>query len=700
MVCRRRNPRRRITARLVARLAFAMLLALRFGAATAAQDLDLHVGPVDREGGHQTAQEAVREPSVPRVAVLPQRVAEGGRFAVTIEIEPVDAGLVEVEEPDYPPGVTRVGGVQVTSRAGRPADTRSTQIRVDFQAARAGRWIIEPFSVRTPLHDYITEPAVVEIALRDDPSTVPYDLEWRLHSDPIIEGQSVAVTLDMVNVTEFTFPEQISVQPPSGALFEEVQGVGEIESARYGDVELFRVPVASYLLTPSAAGSLTLPVAEIRAFGLTRRAAAKALTIEPLPEGAGESAAVGDFSFRSHLSHSEIGLDEAIELAMQVRGVGNLGFLQFPEVSAEGLVVSETETSEDMLAGPGGYIGTRAQIVRMRPTGPGEFRVTVGPFSWYDPQRRIVRRETARAYPVRVVDRSEAAPAQGRQLPPLLSAEQVRRAAPLDLFRLPGTYLTTMPGLIMVTVVIYVRRRRREGIALFSVVLLLGAGILIPAPSEERLEQLSAHYDEGEYTEAHRVALQLLQEMPGHPGLLYNSGVTAFAAHEHAHSVLYLRQALVMRPLFGQARETLKIVEGELGLDRQYALPRAVHPDVPLIAALMLFYVLAVLLVIPPRRRRAGYAISVIVALFSLAGTLSLFGYSLYVRQQPAAIVGPQTAGLKRIPEEGAQIWLNLEAGTAVRPLASRNDYTLIRTGYGLDGWMRAEYLLQHGEPR
>ncbi len=637
---------------------------------------------------------AAESAAVP-TSVMPPRVAEGNRFSIMVEIEPVDAALVEVVEPEYPAALGRVGGVQVTTRDARSAELRSTQVRLDFQGNQAGRWIIDPLTIVTPQREYVTRPTLVEIALRNQPDLVPFDIEWRVHSDTVVEGQSVAVTLDMIRVTEVTFPDQISVQPPSGALFEEAPGVGEIESTRYGDIELFRVPVASYLLTPSASGALTLPPAEIAAFGLSRRAAALNLSVEPLPEGTGDTGAVGSFRFSSHIDHAEIGQDETVEVRMLLQGVGNLGFLQFPSVSAEGLVVSDSESSERFLSGPRGYVGARTQTIRLRPTAAGDFRISVAPFVWYDPESRTIHREAARTFPVRVVDRSEAVPVEPPQLPQLLSAEQIRRVSTLDLFRLPGTYLTTMPGLIMVTVVIYVRRRRRESIALFSVVLLLGAGMLIPAPDTEQLARVAEHYQQGEWAEAYEVSQQLLQQAADHPGLLYNAAVTAFAADHHARSVFLLRRALVMRPLFQQARETLAVVEDELGLNRQYALRRSVHPDAPLIASLILFYVLAVLVVIPAERRKAGYAISVIVALLCLGGSLATFGYALYARQEPLAIVGPDAAELRRIPEQEAETWLTLPPGTAVHPLASRENHTLIRTGYGLDGWMLAEHLLQ-----
>ncbi|TVR05257.1 MAG: hypothetical protein EA403_03230 [Spirochaetaceae bacterium] len=642
------------------------------------------------------AAQGLAEDPEPLVAVVsPQRVREGERILIGVELPPTDASLVRVEEPAYPAGVRRATGVQVVSRGGGPTGPRATSAQIELQAIQAGRWIIPPIGFETPSGRFITEHLLVEISLRDNIERIPFELQWRVHRDPVLEGQSVAVTLEMVNVTEFTFPESISVQPPTGALFEEAQGIGEISASMFGTVELFRFPVASFLLTPSAAGSIVLPAAEIQALGFTRRAPAITVPVRSLPEGAQETGAVGNFSFSAELTTREIGMDETAELVVRVAGTGNLGFLQFPDLRTEGFVVADTVTEDRFVAGPSGFTGERVRTVSLRPTGTGSFRIEVDAFSWLDPESMAIRRQPAQNFVVRVLEDAPQVDAPERDLPALLSADEVRRVANLDLFRRLGTYLSLTPVAILIVVVTFVRRRRREKIALFSLVALLGFALPIPGPPSDAVDAVDAAFAVGEYESAWQAAITLTEEWPDHPGLMYNAAITAFASERPAQSVYLLRTALVLRPVFRHAHHALDFVESARGLNRQFSRPRTVHPDGPLLAVILLWYLVAVLIVVPRKRRSARYAIAVIVTALMLLVAIGGFAYALHQRNQAIAVVGEREAGLRRIPEQGAQTWLTLDPGTAVLPLTTRDEFVLIRTGYGIDGWIPMDQLLQ-----
>ena len=240
----------------------------------------------------------------------------------------------------------------------------------------------------------------------------------------------------------------------------------------------------------------------------------------------------------------------------------------------------------------------------------------------------------------------------------------------------------------------FVRRRRREKIALFSLVALLGVALPIPGPPSDAVEAVAAAFEAGEYEAAWSEAIRLTDEWPDHPGLTYNAAITAFASDRPAESVYLLRTALVLRPVFRQAHRALDFVEAARGLNRQLSRPRAVHPDGPLLAVILLWYLVAVLIVVPRKRRSARYAIAVIVTALILMVAIGGFAYALHQRSQSIAVVGEREAGLRRIPEPGAQTWLTLEPGTAVLPLTTRDEFVLIRTGYGIDGWIPMEKLL------
>jgi hypothetical protein len=61
-------------------------------------------------------------------------------------------------------------------------------------------------------------------------------------------------------------------------------------------------------------------------------------------------------------------------------------------------------------------------------------------------------------------------------------------------------------------------------------------------------------------------------------------------------------------------------------------------------------------------------------------------------------VVRREGASLKQVPVAEAKQWLTLPAGTAVRPLEDYGGYRLVRTGFGVEGWI-GEHLLLVSEP-
>ena len=60
----------------------------------------------------------------------------------------------------------------------------------------------------------------------------------------------------------------------------------------------------------------------------------------------------------------------------------------------------------------------------------------------------------------------------------------------------------------------------------------------------------------------------------------------------------------------------------------------------------------------------------------------------------PIAVVRTGAESLRKIPEPLATDWIRLPAGTSLRVLAEEGENRLVRTGYGLEGWLPSSSLL------
>jgi hypothetical protein len=176
-----------------------------------------------------------------------------------------------------------------------------------------------------------------------------------------------------------------------------------VEGERYG-----RFPLARKLLFPTKAGTLTIPAATFR-IGLARQGffdtggvverATRPLsvTVEPLPDAAGFSGAVGRYSASASLDRNAVPLGEAAMLRFRVEGTGNLKWIdRGPEVVVKGAKVYPPQAKSDLRATAEGIAGSRTWEFVVVPETSGTVEVPALPFSYFDPSAgRIVTAETS-----------------------------------------------------------------------------------------------------------------------------------------------------------------------------------------------------------------------------------------------------------------------------------------------------------------
>ena len=116
--------------------------------------------------------------------------------------------------------------------------------------------------------------------------------------------------------------------------------------------------------------------------------------VKPLPADApvGFTGAVGDFTMKSELSASEIGVNEALSLKIIISGTGNIPLMGEPEVNLppdhELYDVSRslnTSTSGNRISGS---ISFEYPIIARH---AGRFRIAPVQFAWFDPQTESYR---------------------------------------------------------------------------------------------------------------------------------------------------------------------------------------------------------------------------------------------------------------------------------------------------------------------
>ncbi len=159
-------------------------------------------------------------------------------------------------------------------------------------------------------------------------------------------------------------------------------------------------------------------------------------------------------------------------------------------------------------------------------------------------------------------------------------------------------------------------------------------------------------------------------------------------------AVAYMRRANQLRPGSSLLMDSLKMVEDQLALDEQIPVPLRIQPAVVFIVLIVsinaAFLVMALLLY---RRDGRTIILSLSVSLILVASITGTFIVSS-LWNKPTAVVRVEAAPLRKIPGPLANDWIQLPAGTAVLVIAEEGEDNLVRTGYGLEGWLPSRSLI------
>jgi hypothetical protein len=533
----------------------------------------------------------------------------------------------------------------------------------------------------------------VEIYRNANPKIVPYEVKWKIHKESLYLGESIAAVLMIDELTEIIFPESISLVSLKGGVFEEVQGIGKINRERAGDVELYGIPVAAYMFTPTQTGNVILPKAEVTLYGLSIQAMERVIQVKELPKAVNTSGAVGDLKFSSAISGRSVRMGENIEVQMRAEGEGNLLYLQFPQPVTESLI--ETSRSEDQVVTPGvtGFRGFRTVTYVFTPEKEGDAVISIPSFVWVNSDDGTVHRTPEQQYRISITASGDEVLVEEDFPFDILSAERIKSHNPADAYMNPWSYLWILPGIGMLVFSIL-----RKKYAVITVLIPLCFFFISADTQPERgafplseLERAEAAYTAGDISEAAGAYEEALLIQEDSPGIWYNLSLAYFRMGRHGAAVYSLRNAIRMNPMVQVYWDTLQWMEESLELFRQVEPERWIHPDIFLIILAVFFNITCGLIAVSLYRKKSIYVITAILGLILTAASLSLLIYTGTAGKYGAGIINNETASLRKIPETDAEKWLVLDEGTAISVKTRTDGFYLVETRFGIEGWLEED---------
>jgi BatD DUF11 like domain len=225
-----------------------------------------------------------------------------------------------------------------------------------------------------------------------------------------------------------------------------------------------RFPIFVKLLFPTKAGRLTIPVTNLRlglprqsffdSGGVVERATKEVVVnVDPIPETAGFSGAVGRFRVAATIDKPKLALGEAATLRFKVEGTGNLKWIdKAPSVDVPGAKVYPPQVKSDLKASATGISGSRTWEFVVVPETTGVLTVPALPFSYFDSGGGRVETATTEPLSLQVEGGTTATglPLPARALPSRTGALPLRNDLDRDRIRISGLGMTALGGVLLV----------------------------------------------------------------------------------------------------------------------------------------------------------------------------------------------------------------------------------------------------------
>ena len=632
------------------------------------------------------------------IDISPNPVGRGDRFGITILADIEDSEMIDINQPDLADGIVLLRGPYIRPVWVETADQgqqRKTEISYLYRCDETGRFEVGSYRIITPRRIFSTDPQLLEVGYYQNRELIiPLEIEWDIQPDIAYVGQNVICILNALEQPDIRLFEESLVESPAEGFFQPAEGVGEIRGYSRGGVELYEIPVGSYIFTPSAVGTSILPRAQVRWENGLAGSRAREIEVRPLPETAKQSGAVGSFRLDAKVDVQDLEVGQNAAVTVRITGTGNLNYLQLPEIIAPSFSLLEKDEESQYTATMQGYRGWRQYTYTLVAESAGPGRILVKGLSAFDPATERVYFSPGDSFPVNISPQlggpEEELEGSGFPFSPVSYTELSRVSMSLR-FSSRIEYLWLLPGPLVFLFFFFSRKRKALLSVMLFVFLSFSPAELATGEIAESLKAAEKAYREGQFLSAESLYDEILALEPDIVDLYYNSALCAYQQGKIGQAVLKIRSALVMKPMDTVYRRFLDYLNSEYGVVTQIDLPFLFHPDFFLLFLTISINMAGFIGVLYLFKRKNSYFIAAML-MFTISIVSGIgMTYAIFSSKGETAVVMMQDSGLyevKKIPKKNSETDFVLQPGETVKINGGTEDFFFITTSLGQKGWI------------
>jgi hypothetical protein len=566
-----------------------------------------------------------------------------------------------------------------------------TEIVLSINSSKGDIFYFENLRLYREKFELIIPPFPVIVYNRDEQNIeYPIELYWTTPREKIYLGDTLFLILNIRYMENLEFPEQISMAKPNMGNLEKVDLSGKVESFPMGDSQIYAYPLESWYFTASESGRVSIKGGFVRIKGLRKEIPNLDFEVLPLPDEIKSSGAVGAFSLKTTLTQQSLKEGDIVSLFMRVEGVGNLPYLNLPEVTAFGLDLIGTKDKEEITPGEEGYSGFREREFRFQAGKDRTGTLEIEPFYWINPLNDKINNQKIAPYHLNITEQNNRTNGSIE----ILTVDEIKIMIIKEWLNGPYLWLLVIPGFLYFILNLFLLNKKNSKSLIILIVLSFSLlSFSLPEWEHQSLLDGEALVDKGNYDQALAVYQSIYMKKPS-AAIQYNMAVVNHMKGNLVECELLLRSALLTMKDNKDYHSKLLIIEELYGLKDQFSLHGVLNAfQLKIILILLIDTLLISYSVYLKKKKTLLFFINsfLLIFIFSLTLTLVVVDWG-YNRIQ--GVVVEQGGNLKRIPERTGNEWLNLKAGTTVHVKAEKTGYYFIETGYGLKGWLPVNDLI------
>ncbi|AHH03129.1 Hypothetical protein BHY_0178 [Borrelia nietonii YOR] len=585
-------------------------------------------------------------------------------------------------------------------------DNLVTEIKIEYDFDKPGFVKIPSLKVAYRDEVYLSSEFEVVILRKDEFQSfgLPVKLYWDFDREEIYEYQSVGFVLRsnwLVNNSLKSIAS--SFNAVKDAMIDRTPIFENIKYRTFNSKEILDVPLYNFILTPlrGSKGVVIPSVSFNIGENIARMSPGISLKVKPIPDEV-KSLAVGTFKIDYEFPNSTLINQDIFTILIKITGQGNLPHIRFPEIETYNSKVIYNKKNYNFKPSKYGYKGSISKIYTLKPDHKGSLFLNIGDFSYLDPDDGKVYKLDGKRLKYEYsgeFKKSNDSPQELFSDLSLLSYHDILKYKNKTfLFFVPAYYLILIPG-ILFSLAIFIKYKKffiASGCGLVILILTLAVSLNAindGSLSEDNINDLIEDYKSSNYDDALNKVDNILKKNPSYSGLWLNRALILSKMDRYFDAIYSAYKSFFASPSNDTFYKVIDFIEAKNGINENIRNNSFTLSNIFFIISLILINVLVVII---SYKFYAKNLKKIVLFLLLSVTCFTLFQtYYFYVDQQSEiGIIRGDLVSLYKVPDNFSRSWRFLKGNISVYVLNRKDDFVLIQTSHGLQGWVHKNFIV------